>query len=304
MYYENTDLLENEFEENNPFYKEVNQFEPDHYYTINNPFMAKGGDFFFEEEDNNENNVCINNNFLCYEEVHEKKSQTERNSDDKTAPSTKYKEGKIFEISKNFEKKNMVGRKKKNNLNGKHDKFSYDNVTRKVKTKLFDSILSFLNSSMKEVTIENPKNQKKKNIKPFFLKIEQKIIKENKVEDNKLLFKNKLKDIFSNDVSKKVESYGLDYNKKLIKKIYKENVQTKAIEILERTFGECLEHFRGSKYYKELEGLEKEYKNVLNEFRIKGETEEYIELFEELLGRFEGYYENKKARPKKDNKEK
>ena len=296
------DIQENEYI-NNEFLKELNEFEYGNpfYNTVNNNF---DGDQFFYEPNNKEEkmNIHINNIFPFNEEIQEKKYATEVNKENSpTGPSTKFKEGLIFEISKNFDKKIMVGRKKKNNLNGKHDKFAYDNVTRKVKAKLFESILSILNSSTEIEPIENPKktSKKKDTVKPFFFKIDQKIIKETKVEDNQLLFKSQLKEIFSNDVSKKFENYGLDYNRKLIEKIYKEKKQIKTIQILERNFLECLEHFRGSKFYNELAGLEKEYDKVINDLRAKGETEEYIEVFTELVGRFEEYYENKKARPKK-----
>ena len=140
--------------------------------------------------------------------------------------------------------------------------------------------------------------------KDFFLKVDQEIIKDINVENNKKLLKTQLKDIFSEKVSKKVERYGLDYNRKLVEKIYEEKIQEKTIAILEKTFLECLEHFRGTKFYKELEGLEKEYKNIIHGFRDCGETEDYIEIFEDLVKRFEDYYENKKSRVSKKNKTK
>ena len=302
-------MLDNDFYEysNSRFIYEFNQFEPSDplYQTVNNGF---GGDLFPPEKEGNNLNYNINNQFAFnLGKEPEKKCLTEVNKEDLSTGITKpkFKEGTIFQISKNFDKKILVGRKKLNNLNGKHDKFAYDNVTRKVKTKLFDSILVVMNDSTEEVVVENPKknSKKQKTVKPFFVKIDQKIIKETKVEDNQQLFKTKLKDIFSNDVSKKYENLGLDYNKNLIQKMYEENIQKKTIKILERTFLDCLKHFRGSQYYEELAGLEKEYKNVINDLKNKGETDEYIEIFKELVGRFEEYYENKKALPKKVNEE-
>ena len=303
-------MFDNDFYEysNSRFIYEFSQFDPSDplFQTVNNGI---GDDRCPLGKEDNDVNVGINNLFP-YNQGMElgKKSVTEVNKEDLSTGAVtkpKYKQGAIFEISKNFEKTILVGRKKMQNLNGKHDKFAYDNVTRKVKTKLFDSILVVVNASTEEVVVENPKKNSKKQkiVKPFFVKIDQKIIKETKVEDNQQLFKTKLKDIFSNDVSKKYENLGLDYNKNLIQKMYEENIQKKTIKILERTFLDCLKHFRGSEYYEELAGLEKEYKNVINELRNKGETEEYIEIFEELVGRFEEYYENKKARPKQFNEE-
>ena len=239
------------------------------------------------------------------------KAQTELNvpSKNKTGYSTNSKDGPIFKIFKefkDFKNENLiqVGRKRKNEQGGKHDKYSSDNVTRKLKTKLFESILGVTNASIKPVEIENPKKYSKKTLysKDFFLKIDQEIIKDINVENNKKLLKTQLKDIFSNKVSKKVERYGLDYNKKLVEKIYTEKIQDKTIAILDKTFLECLEHFRGSKFFKELEGLENEYKNVIKGFREIGEDEDYIEVFKDLVNRFEEYYENKKSRnTKKSN---
>lgn len=231
---------------------------------------------------------------------YEKKNLTELRTDAKTGPETrnvKDKNGLIFKISKEM-KNNVVGHKRKEK---KHDKFSYDNLTRKVKSKLFDSISSFLNSSLEKVQKENPKKYSKKILysKPFFLKIDQQIIKDINVETNQKLLKSQLKEIFSNNVSKKCENYGLDYNKKLVEKIYEEKIQTKTMAILERTLLECLEQFRGTKQYKDLEGLEKEYANVIKSLIENNETEEYINIFKDLVNRFEKYYENKKARPKR-----
>ena len=62
-----------------------------------------------------------------------------------------------------------------------------------------------------------------------------------------------------------------------------------------------MEHFRGSKFYKELEGLEKDYINAINEFKNKGESENYINDFKYILNRFEKYLEEKI--PRKSRKE-
>ena len=219
-------------------------------------------------------------------------------SDIKTKYTTKQKKvDLIFQITKdkneneNKIKKNL-GRKRKNdenNIESKHNKFSSDNIVRKIKAKLFDSILFLLNSSLKQ------------NSKKMFLKIEQKIIKDINVNNNKILLKTKLKDIFSKNISEKLINYGLDYNRKVIQQIYKENIEIKTISILEKTFFECLEHFRRSKYYIELDGLEKEYNNAINYLKDKDETEEYINNFKQLVETFEEFYNSKKPRLSRKN---
>ena len=222
--------------------------------------------------------------------------------------------GDIFEIYKEFKKGNFGRKKKSNAVNkGKHDKFSKDNIVRKIKSNLFNSILRFVNSSTIEVEIENPKKNSKKKLyyKPFFLKFEQEIITNINTEFNLNLLKMRLKDIFSNNTSKKVEkNFGTDKNKKLVEKIYEENIQKRTIEILNMTLYQCMEHFRGSKYYQELSGFEKEYKDVIDELEKKEKNddedngEEYIKEFKNLLNTFKEYYENKntrKSRKKRDN---
>ena len=57
-----------------------------------------------------------------------------------------------------------------------------------------------------------------------------------------------------------------------------------------------MEHFRGSKYYEELNGLEKEYENIIKEMEDNEEEEEYIDKFKNFVNIFEEYYQNKKAR--------
>lgn len=219
-----------------------------------------------------------------------------------TSSSTKSEKAKIFEITKKSKKKNSTGRKRKNCMGGKHNKFCYDNMTRKLKSRLFAAILSVLNLSIKGIETNNSLNNSEKIYWPFFLKINQDIIKDINVMSNQNLLKSKLKDILSNDICKKVKKYGIDFNRKLIEKLYRENTQTKTISILEKTFFDCLEHFRGTIKYKELEGLEEEYKNTINKFKEDGETKEYIEQFEEFTKKFEIYYEKKIARPLKNNK--
>ena len=61
------------------------------------------------------------------------------------------------------------------------------------------------------------------------------------------------------------------------KKTLEENIQKKTIKILERTFLDCLKHFRGSQYYEELAGLEKEYTNVTKE-QIKEVLDSYRKI--------------------------
>ena len=309
----------------------------DKYNHYNSPFLADP--LFLEELDNISEKNYSKDDFLKFDtdsyfepELKEEKISSPNNSSElnknaATNEETKLvKDRSIFHISKtpkNTEKSNIIDntnngkntnhinntnlekkrKRPKNFKDGKHDKFYPDNLSRKLKPRLFALIKNLLNSSMKKIRIKNGNIFSKRILysKPFFLKIEQDIILNTNTEFNINLLKSKLKDIFSHKISKKIKKFKSNYNKNLIEKIYEENIQTKTISILERTLLECLEHFRGRKYYPELEGLEKEYENVINEIKSKN-SKEYVDIFEDFISRFEVYYYNKKSKPKQ-NKE-
>ena len=210
---------------------------------------------------------------------------------------------KIFNITKEYERKILKGRKRKFNFGakGKHDKFCHDNIVRKVKTKLFEIILFFINLSITPIEKENKKNSKKKVFyKPLLVKIDQEIIKTINVEDNLKLLESKLKDIFSNKTSIKYKHHDLDRNKKIIDEIYEEKIQKKTISILNKTFEQCLDHINGINYDEELEGLEFRYQNILKGLRLNGNSEDYISEFKYMVKNFKSFYSNKKARKKKE----
>ena len=159
-----------------------------------------------------EMNVDSNNMFPSNQETVKKSAKEENKEYFSTPPSSKkkckYKKRKIFKILKKFHKKIekiVAKRKRMHYINGKHNKFAYDNMTRKLKVHLFESIKVILNESLREDEVENPKKNSKKRIVrgPFFVKINQKIIRETSVKKNFLLLDAKIKDIFMN-VSKNI----------------------------------------------------------------------------------------------------
>ena len=234
------------------------------------------------------------------EKHNEKIIKDEKSRNDDISKNTQ----KIFNITKEYERQNKKGRKRKFNLssNGKHDKFCYDNIVRKVKTKLFEIILFFINLSIIPIEKENQKkNSKKKEFyKPLLVKIDQEIIKTINVEDNLELLESKLKDIFSNKTSKKYKHLGLDRNKKIIDEIYEQKIQKNTISILNKTFDQCLDHINGINYDEELAGLELRYLNIFKDLRSRGNSEDYISKFKYMVKNFNSFYKNKKARKKKE----
>ena len=209
---------------------------------------------------------------------------------------------KIFLIYKESKKKSKKGRNKKFQFGGKHNKFSSDNMVRKIKVYLFGVLLRFINASIKQESRNEEQNPKGKNYsKEFLVKVNQELIINVNVDYNLKLLDSQLKNIFSNDISQKVKVFGLDKNKKFIKEIFVQNKLVKTIQILNMTLYQCLEHLRGTKYYKELAGLEEEFNSVINDLKNKGENEKYISEFIQLINTFKEFYNQKTPRKPRRN---
>lgn len=285
-------------------------------------------DFLKENELSNQLAEALNENINSepeegtLEDAVERYSQNNSTSTNTSSSNQKKSEKEkksvqIFSITKEpkgkIEIKDQEEEKPKNELLGKkrqnenHTKFAFDNLVRKIKSKLFGALLIILNKSLEKDPKPNSNQdskEKKGEVKTeCFLKIDQKIILQTNIEENKKLLDSKLRDIFSEKVSTKAMNYSkqykLDYNKNFIEKIKNDETRRKTNDILDMTFFQCLEHFRGSKRYEALNGLEKEYENVIGEMRNEPD---YMESFVEQLNYFEVMYNNKKARKSKKNK--
>ena len=224
------------------------------------------------------------------------------------------KQSKIFNITKEMKPKTketpkFLGQKRQSE---NHSKFAFDNLVRKIKSKLFGSILIILNKSLesndKEKTMTPNESQRVKKGEvsyECFLKPDQKIILQTNVRENLTLLDSKLRDIFSENVSTKAKNfskeYQLGYNKNFIEKIKNDEKKKKTNDILDMTFFQCLEHFRGTNKYEALNGLEKEYEKVIEEL---SDDEEYLKSFKYQLNHFEDLYKNKRARNRNSNKKK
>ena len=258
--------------------------------------------FFYEGKPQN---FLTDNDLLNEEEIQtpelagpkKPKTSSFKDSNSDSEKKTNYssqKSDKIFEIEKDEKDNKILGKKKKRKICKKR-KFFRDNILKKINPMLFDHILKFINNVLKEYSNET---QKQKKIKyPYYtqllLKINSKIKHDTKILSIRNILNSKLKDIFSNDISQQFKSLKFDYNKKFIEKISKDNTKLKINKILEMKFVDCVEHLVGAKHYKELEGLEKQYNNMIDELKLnKHETDEYIEKFKYYLNNYVDYYQN------------
>ena len=206
----------------------------------------------------------------------------------------------------NTEKKIFGRKSKKSGEIGEHTKNSKDNMITKIKVCLMNSILVLLNNSFNFLNFNiNPSQDKK------FLKIDPKIYTTSKVDENIKMLDLKVKDILSNNICDKITTVDKNHNKNLIDKIYREQKENNIINILNLTFREFLDLFRGKisdelkeklSLIKNIEGKFMNMKNFLEKVKEqekkKDETEEninkYINNLEEMCFNYEKWFNNKK----------
>ena len=120
-------------------------------------------------------------------------------------------------------------------------------------------------------------------------------------EFNKNFIKKKLGEIFSENISGKYKNnYSPNHNKLLIEELINEKDDNKKSffnKLFNLKFIQCLEHFIGKKYIKELKGL-KRFKQIKDSLldKYKEDGKEYIKYLDFYLENFEKIINIKKPR--------
>ena len=204
--------------------------------------------------------------------------------------------------------KTLLGRKKKNSGEmGKHNKYSENNMIRKLKVIIKNAILNFINSKIQNELklsniIINDKKIEKERIK--LLNIKQDQIVDTSVENNIKFMHTKIKDILSYEISGNYNNFPKEFNKLLIEQLYTIEKSEDVTCIFEMTFLECLKYFRmdediiNNSKYKCLSGFEKNYEEIKDKL-LKDNDEKYANGFVNLLKNYEKIYYNKKSRLKR-----
>ena len=198
-----------------------------------------------------------------------------------------------------------------NRERGTHSKFKEDNMILKIKSCLFNSILFLLNCSF----IYNYQNGSF--IEPFqkirFLKVgndNNSVISKKKNLD---LLKTKIRDLVNKKISNKYKNTNENSNIELVKKIDEENKETNVINILDLTYEEFLNIFRGTvtdeleKKMNGIQNIKEKFFNMQNfldrtkeQEKKKGESDVkiacYIKKLEDLCNNFENWFQIKKGR--------
>ena len=202
----------------------------------------------------------------------------------------------IYNDDKENELGKKLGRKRKNSKSkGLHNKYSGDNIFMKKKSTLLSELTNYINTVIyKTYNGDISQGILKKELK----KMDQTQIKN--VKDNKELLNKKLKDIFSVDISGRYSNFLYGHNRDLINELLNdknEEKRMKFVKIFNLTFMDCLNHFSGKIFIKDIDGLK-----TLNEECKKYQDDlEYVNLFKAYIYDFEDIIMRKRSRNRKSN---
>ena len=202
----------------------------------------------------------------------------------------------IYQIkneNKENKEKKLLGRKKREDLgSGEHNKFSGDNLIRKVKYLVLDNAFKFINEKIKKIYNGNIGHGIY--VKKLFI-INQKQISEASIQFNKDFLNKTLGEIFSEDISSRYTTYNPRHNHFLIKALINEKDEDKKNyfkKLFNITFVDCLKHFRGTQKIEELKGMK-----GFNDIKSKYEDDtDYLICLEHIIMNHEEVINNKRAR--------
>ena len=236
-------------------------------------------------------NEFKNNNKL---ELYEKNQLIEEANLEKTTKKTKIFRNKKRKRKKIDDKDKNVERKEESDNNESRVKYSIDNLIRRAKTVVLNSMLQFDNNVILKAydyNIGRGINTK------ILLKNDYSQKRDTKIEFNKNFLYKTQQEIFSEKISKKNKyKFPEDHNKILIENLLEEKDEIKRNifqSLFSKTFKECIHQICGNEYFECLEGL----KQIYDEEMIKmKEDEEFKKLINDVLNNYEKKLNDRKPR--------
>ena len=209
---------------------------------------------------------------------------------------------KIFNIVKEKKKNTKIGRANKvsrNKYQITHDKFSMDNIIRKIKASFLLRTMKFINHEYGEYLHKRQRKKIAKLIQPISPDESRKI----KKEDNLKWFDSNIKDFYSNKISSKCHNHEEDENKIKIKKLYEEekDKSMKIFQILEMKIKDMYNIYISDNMpegFEEYKNLKDDIYKLKEDMEIKKEEriEEYIEQYERIAKNLYKIFNEKKSR--------
>ena len=252
----------------------------------------------FNEEKFNLKGNSLGNNEKKIES--EKCQKPENNNESIPLISTKSKTKNSSQTNKLKKDSVRLGRKRKGSQSlekNEHNKYSDDNLRRKVKGLILRSLLNFINEKIKE-------KYQTSNEKDFINQlhtINHKQTADATVKFNKSFLKKTIGDIFSVDISKRYSVISLAHNRNLIKSLMEDkdndNRRQYFDDLFNLSFGDALQHYGGIKKIEQLNGM-KTFDSIKEEFE---NDEDYLKLLNYHISDFEKILSKKRIRNGKKN---
>ena len=245
--------------------------------------------FIQKEQKNGENNTLTGNNIS---------TKTDTQKTKKLKPSEK-----IFNINKINKKIGRLIKKYKRVLQGKHNKFSQDNIIQKIKVNFLEKIYRYINKEY-EKYIDDKNNNVSKKVNKLIKKISPLELKKIKKENNLKWFSLKLKDVLSSNISDKYQNYDKNYNKKRIENLYEKNEAKNVINILEKSIREMYEIYSKDINIDGFDTLKNDLFNIKKKMENEGEEDidDYLSKYEKTALNLEQIFLDKKSRNNKKEK--
>lgn len=207
--------------------------------------------------------------------------------------------GKIFNIIKVNKKMGRLVKHSRLRFDTvKHNKFSEDNIIRKIKANCHEKFFNYINKEYGEYF--KKKHRVKKMIK-LIQRISPSESRKIKKEDNIKWFSMKLKDVFSVDLSTKCSKYDSDYNKKQIEILYQKGEATKVIDILEKKVKDIYTIYSKDIPVEGFETLKDDLDVIKKKMEENGEEDIdiYLESYKRTAQNLENIFLSKKPRNNK-----
>lgn len=250
------------------------------------------------EEENNNENIANTNDTTKNKEI---KSELEPEKEKKIFLTPKDDAlDNLNDLNKLKEEKTPAlkkkrGRERIKNKSGEHTKFSDDNLRRKIKHIVLENTRKFINHKIEEMYEKKGKGILMKQL----LIINQSQIFNATIGFNKSFLYKPLGEIFSDKISSRYTSYLPIHNSRLINELINDKNEQKKnyfTNLFNIKFIDCLQHFRGSKFIQELEGLV-----AFQDLGLKSEMdEEYWENLNCYIMNYELIISNKRERNKNE----
>ena len=191
----------------------------------------------------------------------------------------KSKKEKIFNIAKINKR---MGRLKKDSfVKGKHDKFSEDNIIRKIKRRFLENVRIYINDEYKNYCQDKKKTNGKKN---WLKKIDPKFSRSIKRKDNLQWFNLKIFEIFSENLSSKYTTFDTSSNKKKIKILLKSKESSKLKNILNTTIDTLFNKYIKNEKFDNFITLNDDKIQLEKQMKQLGQEniKEYLERYESI----------------------